>query len=280
MADPSLRTVGDQAAYGYRQLPGVGADGGTEMRSVIFAGVGVALGIVMGTLFASYNHQTATQPAKRVAVQTGTAVPLKSNSQAGKAVQVQASPSPSKLSPSTLSEPAQKQVAEAVTKQVAPVKQGVVKTLPAAKLVATKPVAGRVSAALGQRSGHGALGRRRHRGRERLHSRRWRRSHRRAAPVGKTAAAVRPEQQAKPRETFVFWVEGDVTEANYDPSTGVIETYEGETFKVIEGADAGGFAELNDFPLAVHYRCNQVGSCRLRLPNGSVFPARQLNSFN
>jgi len=270
MSESSPKNVGEQAAYGYRQLHAMGPSGGSELRYMVYAGVGVALGIVMGTLLAGYSQHSVESPSNHAKVQTSTAVPLKSSSPALKAMDGQAAPS----------QTAPTQVAQAIAKQPEPVKQAALNASPALQPVVTNSIAKRVSIVHRHRPGHMSLARRRHRQRERVHSRRWRHGHTTAVQVAKAATTVEPPQSVAPTDPFVFMIEGNLTEANYDRSKGLIETYEGESFTVSRGANADGSAELNDFPLSVHYLCNDLGSCSLVLPNGAVLQARQMKSIN
>jgi hypothetical protein len=60
-----------------------------------------------------------------------------------------------------------------------------------------------------------------------------------------------------------FYSEGDVTVADFDASSGRIETYEGRTFAVGTAAGASAAAVLQDSGSNVHYRCDQGGTCTL-----------------
>ena len=249
MTENFPRNTGEQGAYGYKQLPSIGPGGGGEFRNIVYAGVGVALGVVVGTLMAGYFQHAATPPPKHETTQARTAVPTRSNAPETKPAPAEAEPNHQAETAKAEPVAAQTATAQTVGRQQEVVNPALVHPVYAAEISVGKPVAGKASPAQRHLAGQVAHGRRRHRVRERLRSRRWRHSHRRAAPVGKAATAVKPEQQAMPRDAFVFWTEGEVTEANYDPLSGVIETYEGETFKVIGGANSSGSAELNDFPL-------------------------------
>jgi hypothetical protein len=60
-------------------------------------------------------------------------------------------------------------------------------------------------------------------------------------------------------ERYTFVVEGDVTVVDYDASLGTIETHEGKTFVI--GRTAA--ESWQDYRANVHYRCDQSGTCTL-----------------
>jgi hypothetical protein len=62
---------------------------------------------------------------------------------------------------------------------------------------------------------------------------------------------------------FVLCIEGDVRVANYDAGSGTIETYERQTYVLNPKAGASGTIPWQDFPINVHYRCDQPGNCTL-----------------
>lgn len=52
MSDALHKTTGDPATPGYRPLPGSGPTRGAELRTTVYAGLGIALGIFAGTFVA------------------------------------------------------------------------------------------------------------------------------------------------------------------------------------------------------------------------------------
>ena len=62
---------------------------------------------------------------------------------------------------------------------------------------------------------------------------------------------------------FFVGIEGDVTIAGYEPSTGTIETYEGETYILASNSPATGAINWQNYPFNVNYRCDQIGDCTL-----------------
>jgi hypothetical protein len=119
--------------------------------------------------------------------------------------------------------------------------------------------------------------RRRHRGR-RTHSRHRLHTSLRASAIAKLTPKV-PEPELEPdhaHEAFAFTVEGDATEANYNPSAGLIETYEGVTFALDRTASGAGVIALQDYPANIHYRCNQFGNCTLVRAGAVVLSAMRI----
>jgi hypothetical protein len=64
-------------------------------------------------------------------------------------------------------------------------------------------------------------------------------------------------------QNYKFFSEGDVTVADFDASTGKIESYEGRTFVLGTTAVPPAASSLQDSGSSVHYRCDQSGSCTL-----------------
>jgi hypothetical protein len=76
----------------------------------------------------------------------------------------------------------------------------------------------------------------------------------------KLAEAPAPKPVQAP---FFFSVEGSVSVANYDASTGIVDTYEGETFALDKKASEGVTVSWLEYPADVHYRCDQFWNCTL-----------------
>jgi hypothetical protein len=68
MAEAFRRVVGDQATLGYRQLPSIGAEG-PDLRTLVYAGLGVALGILVGTVLADGSWRQMNSLAQHPVVQ-------------------------------------------------------------------------------------------------------------------------------------------------------------------------------------------------------------------
>jgi hypothetical protein len=60
-----------------------------------------------------------------------------------------------------------------------------------------------------------------------------------------------------------FSFEGDDEIVEFDASRGVIETEAGKTFFFDKAAAAGADSRWQDFPVSVHYKCNQNADCTL-----------------
>jgi hypothetical protein len=58
-----------------------------------------------------------------------------------------------------------------------------------------------------------------------------------------------------------FMIEGDATVADYDATTGLVETHEGKSFSI--GPSAGVNSSWDDYSGHVHYRCDKGGNCTL-----------------
>ena len=74
-----------------------------------------------------------------------------------------------------------------------------------------------------------------------------------------------------------FYIEGDDSIALYEASTGTIETNANRVF-LIDRASAEANAlnqKAADFPLDMHYRCDQNGNCLLRTRGGGLLHVRQ-----
>jgi len=72
-----------------------------------------------------------------------------------------------------------------------------------------------------------------------------------------------PAPVETPTQNYRFLSEGDFTVADFDASTGRIESYQGTTFVLGATTAASAAASLEDSGTSVHYRCDQNGSCTL-----------------
>jgi hypothetical protein len=77
------------------------------------------------------------------------------------------------------------------------------------------------------------------------------------------AARRRAKARAAANPPPKFYIEGEDAIVDYDAAGGVIATRGGKTFTIdgtgVEAASLKG----RDFPLPVHYRCDQFGNCTL-----------------
>jgi hypothetical protein len=80
------------------------------------------------------------------------------------------------------------------------------------------------------------------------------------------ASSLPASEQTKTNEVVAasYVMEGDATVADFNATTGMIETDEGKTF-MLDKAETLIVAEpLGDYHRNVHYRCDQAGNCTLR----------------
>jgi len=94
------------------------------------------------------------------------------------------------------------------------------------------------------------------------------------AIVPPVSEAVSPEDTAK---SFVFMIEGDVTVADFDASTGTIETNDGKSFVIDKTVGDASSMSWGDYSGNVHYRCDQGGNCTL-MGNGISVPNVRLTT--
>jgi hypothetical protein len=80
------------------------------------------------------------------------------------------------------------------------------------------------------------------------------------APAPFTASlATRQAEQL----TAAFFMEGDATVADFDSSSGMIQTDEGKTFIIGMPAGVSSAGPWQDYHRNVHYRCDQSGNCTI-----------------
>jgi len=292
MTEAINRNLGAPGPYGYKQLPGVGPAGGADMKGVVCAGIGVALGIVVGTLIASGAGRAANPgaPVASVAISPNIsasarpAVSTPANPPAVTPVHPAVTASANPPAVASANPPVTASVnPAAATGQTTPLQHAAASSRSPHLFVAQKFTAAKASAirnvsiAHKRRSIHMLAARRRHRGR-RTHSRHRLHTSLRASTIAKLTPKV-PEPELEPdhaHEAFAFTVEGDATEANYNPSAGLIETYEGVTFALDRTASGAGVIALQDYPANIHYRCNQFGNCTLVRAGAVVLSAMRI----
>jgi hypothetical protein len=68
---------------------------------------------------------------------------------------------------------------------------------------------------------------------------------------------------AAARGPFYLGIQGDVTVANYNATTGTVQTYEGETYQLATNSSSTNSIAWQDYPFNVHYRCDGGGNCML-----------------
>jgi hypothetical protein len=239
MAEAFQRTHSDKTTYGYRQLPGSGSAGGPELKTLVIAGVGAALGIIMGTILAGNSIRGTNAGPSLHSVQAGS------------------------IASGTVAPPAAKPV------QAPPVEQPVAQPGNSLASVAQSSIPVKASAAqpvtvsLEHRAVHSLTPRKRHLARHWHHAR-----HRLHTSLLATIPAAAPsvfdvptpDLSAKP---FVFNVEGDVSLANFDALSKTIDTYEGESFALNQAPSGSSDIAWQESVPNIHYRCDQSGNCDL-----------------
>jgi len=304
MSDVLHKTTGDPATPGYRPLPGSGPTRGADLRTTVYAGLGIALGIIAGTFIADGTVQRMLAgPRDQVAQVRPQAFPVApSPSLAAVSATSAAVSTPQAIAAATPTAavviPAAEPSHDTTPTVMADTKPRIIKPVPpatprqgthAATQVASAqnaPVAAAlnhassrldssvkaedVSAAArtvavthhhrsirrsASRRVH--LGRRHGRGRHRFHP-----LERIAMPVRSPAKIefVGPEPADEPAG---FTVEGNLTVLSIDPSEGIVQTYEGESFALGKPAGDTTMVAWLQNPADLHYRCDQSGNCTL-----------------
>jgi hypothetical protein len=99
---------------------------------------------------------------------------------------------------------------------------------------------------------------------------------RKASAIVKAPDPAPVERAAYTVERYSFFIEGDVTVADYDESLGTIETHEGKTFIIGRTMAEGNAIPWQDYRANLHYRCDQSGTCTLKRA-GLVVPNARLS---
>jgi hypothetical protein len=264
MAEELHRNAGETAAYGYRQLPGSGSAGGIDMKTLAYGVIGVAMGIVVGTLAADGTLRSMIHGPALHSVQASIQAPKPSAAPAVKLGLAQVT------SPAAKPAPAQPAPAKVMAvAQQAPKPPAAVKSASA-----DSPVL-KVSASGKTRPGHKLVSRRRHLGRRRVHSRHRAHFHLKSKAIAKLPVKVDAPKPVLDAGLFTFTVEGDVTVASYDVSLRQLDTYEGETFALNQIASLGEVIPFDAYPASIHYRCDQSWNCTLFRDGSTIFNAKR-----
>jgi hypothetical protein len=80
-----------------------------------------------------------------------------------------------------------------------------------------------------------------------------------AAIAARRRAAARAAANPPPK----FYIEGEDAIVDYDTVSGIISTRGGKTFTIDRTGTEAASLKGRDFPLHVHYRCDQFGACTL-----------------
>jgi hypothetical protein len=93
-----------------------------------------------------------------------------------------------------------------------------------------------------------------------------------AAPTALDPILSSLDDAAKPASRYI---EGDLTIAAYDATTGTVQASDGRTFILGTTVAANNAASWDQYRSGVHYRCDQSGSCLL-MRAGAVAPSARL----
>jgi hypothetical protein len=314
MAETYNRSAGDQAGYGYRQLPAGGATWGPDLKTIVYAGVGVFFGILAGTTIAdgswrslnpmalghtaqvdsihsgSANRAVAksaqTPPLQAQALRQGIPQPtaaLQSTTARPTVAQPTAAKPTAPLSTTAQSTVTQPTAAKPTAAQSTTAQSTVAPQIPVThKLYVAQQVSGaqRAHAIHRHRLVHKVAVRKKHFGRRRVHIR-----HRLRA-VPKTVADAKLPSNVTALDSSdavelpasipsAFTVYGEVTVFSYDSTAGIIETYEGETFALDKTQSASGALPWDEYVPDIHYGCDQFGNCTLNPGGGVVLNAKR-----
>jgi hypothetical protein len=95
-----------------------------------------------------------------------------------------------------------------------------------------------------------------------------------ANPAPRAANPATKKTKRPAPNTVVFFIEGDDSIVDYDSSSGTIITRGRKTFAVDRsGAEAAVLRE-SEFPMRIHYRCDQTGNCALTSQGAGVLHTR------
>jgi hypothetical protein len=88
-----------------------------------------------------------------------------------------------------------------------------------------------------------------------------------AAPIAPASSELHSSVEVAKAPVAVaipaFMIEGDATVADYDATTGLVETHEGKSFSIGTAVSASNVTSWQDYAGHVHYRCDPGGNCRL-----------------
>jgi hypothetical protein len=264
MAEEFNRNPGETTAYGYRQLPGSGPTRGLDMKTLTYGVIGVAMGIVVGTLAADGTLRAMIQPPALHSVQASTQTPKPPTPPAAKPALAQTIPPAVKLAQAPTTPP----------KALASILETPKPLAGLESTAANTPVL-KVSTTGKTRPAHKLVSRRRHLGRRRIHSRHRAHYHLKSKAIAKLPAKVKAAKPVEDADLFTFSVEGDVTVASYDVSLRQIDTYEGETFALNQIASLSDMTPFDAYPASLHYRCDQSWNCTLFRDGSTIFSAKR-----
>jgi hypothetical protein len=302
------RAVGESVSQGYRQLPRVGNTNGPELKTIVFASVGIAMGILVGTFAADgslriperFSMQPVVHAVARNNVEVAHPVARAARTAAAPAqntpappqaatAQIQQAAGQRETAPGTMT-PAHVQLAarEVPSAPVAlptaltrasissiPSPFGTVSSVHNATDFNHVSAAQRAVYLQKHRTGRRLAAWRRHLSRRAALMRRRVQLPSRAEIADLSPSSLEVLTLAVPETKSAFTVEGEVTVASYNSSEGVIDTYEGETFALDKTLTASNARSGDDIPSSLHYRCDQFQNCSLILDGQSMSNVRR-----
>ncbi len=95
-----------------------------------------------------------------------------------------------------------------------------------------------------------------------------------AANLGHRGANPAKRTKKPAPNTVVFFIEGDDSIVDYDASSGIIVTRGRKTFTIDRSGAEATVLRGSDFPMRIHYRCDQAGNCALTSQGAGVLHTR------
>jgi hypothetical protein len=88
------------------------------------------------------------------------------------------------------------------------------------------------------------------------------------------ANARRPRATKPAPNTVQFFIEGDDAIVDFEPSSGNIITRGRKLFSIERNGPEAALMKSGDFPMRIHYRCDQNGNCSLMSHGAGILHAR------
>jgi hypothetical protein len=95
-----------------------------------------------------------------------------------------------------------------------------------------------------------------------------------ASDPAKSANALRRARRTLVTPVSEFYIEGDDAMAGYDPASGIIETRAGKTFAIDKTSAEATLLKSLDFPINIHYRCDESAACIISPAGAPLLRAR------
>jgi hypothetical protein len=92
--------------------------------------------------------------------------------------------------------------------------------------------------------------------------------------AAKPASAFRRARRTLATPVSEFYIEGDDAMAGYDPASGIIETRAGKTFAIDKTSAEATQLKSLDFPINIHYRCDESAACIISPAGAPLLHAR------